>query len=351
LYCISRPQDWKLLVNGVQKASGFLNGCVSRSQAETFNVSSPLKGGDTVDLQVYEDTTAPFGFFVGTTMNISATNPTATTLASSLNPSVFGQNVTLTATVTSNAGTPTGTVQFNDGQASLGTATLNGGVASVSVSTLAVGSHAISAVYQPDSGNFAGSASAVLAQSVTNASFTISANPTSATLRAGQSGLFAISVNPVGQFSGTIGFSCSGLPSLAQCQFNPSTVTLNGTTALTMNLTLTTAGSNTGSVGMLKPGTNGTHYARSLGLSTIALPGIVVLGIGLRRKKLVASFVITFVIIGLVSCGGNGGGTTITPTSQPTTPAGSYPVVVTATSTGASGAISTQVTLNIAVTQ
>jgi hypothetical protein len=37
---------------------------------------------------------------------------TSTGLASSLNPSVVGQTVTFTATVTSTGGTPTGTVQF-----------------------------------------------------------------------------------------------------------------------------------------------------------------------------------------------------------------------------------------------
>jgi len=71
-FCNSRPQDWRLLVNGVQKASGYLNGCVSRSEAETFDVFIPLSAGDTVDLQLYEDPTSPFGFFVGTNMTISA---------------------------------------------------------------------------------------------------------------------------------------------------------------------------------------------------------------------------------------------------------------------------------------
>src|SRR6185503_17847710 len=44
----------------------------------------------------------------------------STTLVSSPDPSVFGQSVTLTATVTGSQGTPTGSVQFFDGVTSLG---------------------------------------------------------------------------------------------------------------------------------------------------------------------------------------------------------------------------------------
>src|SRR5205807_1992402 len=58
----------------------------------------------------------------------------STALASSVNPSVFGQNVTFTATVTANSpgsGTPGGTVTFFDGASSLGTGSLGGGTASI----------------------------------------------------------------------------------------------------------------------------------------------------------------------------------------------------------------------------
>ena len=53
---------------------------------------------------------------------------TTTTLTSSANPSVYGQAVTFTATVTADspgAGTPTGTVTFKEGSTILGTATLD----------------------------------------------------------------------------------------------------------------------------------------------------------------------------------------------------------------------------------
>lgn len=88
---------------------------------------------------------------------------TTTTLAASLNPSVFGQAVTFTATV--NGADPTGTVQINDGATALANATLSGGVAVFTTSALAVGSHPITAAYAGDAAN-AASTSAVLTQIV-----------------------------------------------------------------------------------------------------------------------------------------------------------------------------------------
>src|SRR6266446_202299 len=76
----------------------------------------------------------------------------ATAVSSSANPSNSGQNVTFTATVTSSAGSPTGTVQFKDGGTNLGSPqTLNGsGVATFSTSSLIAGLHTITADYNGD---------------------------------------------------------------------------------------------------------------------------------------------------------------------------------------------------------
>src|SRR5262249_23075516 len=65
--------------------------------------------------------------------------------------SVFGQNVTFTASVSANlpgAGTPTGRVTFTDtfgGTKTLGTALLTGGVALFTINSLTVGNHTIMA--------------------------------------------------------------------------------------------------------------------------------------------------------------------------------------------------------------
>ncbi|WP_344181717.1 Ig-like domain-containing protein, partial [Streptantibioticus ferralitis] len=98
--------------------------------------------------------------------------PTTTVLVSTPEPSVFGQTKTLTATVTSSVGTPTGTVTFFDGGTPIGSATLNGsGVGTITTSTLAVGTHAMTAGYGGDT-NFAPSTSAVDNQTVNKADTT-----------------------------------------------------------------------------------------------------------------------------------------------------------------------------------
>lgn len=102
---------------------------------------------------------------------------TTTTLASSANPSTYGDIVVFTATVTSGA---TGTVTFKDGSTVLGTGTLSGGTASFSTSLLSVGNHSITAIYEGDA-NYATSTSSALTQVVdqiaTTTAVVSSANP------------------------------------------------------------------------------------------------------------------------------------------------------------------------------
>jgi hypothetical protein len=98
---------------------------------------------------------------------------TTTALTSDINPSTLGQSVTFTATVSSAAGTPTGSVDFKEGAATLGSGTLNGsGVATFSTSSLSAGSHDIKAVYVGDT-NFGGSTSGTLTQQVNAPAFSI----------------------------------------------------------------------------------------------------------------------------------------------------------------------------------
>jgi LPXTG-site transpeptidase (sortase) family protein len=135
---------------------------------------------------------------------------TTTAVTSNINPSVFGQAVTFTATVNSSAGTPTGTVEFFDGVTSLGTGTLNGsGKTTLSTSALAVGAHNIMAVYGADT-NFSGSASSLLTQNINQASTTTSVVSSSNPSVMGESVTFTATVTAVtpgaGAPTGTVGF-------------------------------------------------------------------------------------------------------------------------------------------------
>ena len=131
---------------------------------------------------------------------------TTTALGSAPNPSVFGQNVTFTATVavtSPGSGTPTGTVTFSEGSTTLGTGSLNGsGQATYATSTLSIGSHTVTASYGGDT-NFTGSTSGSVAQMVNKVSTTTTVASSNNPSVAGQSVTFTASVAPVAPGSGT----------------------------------------------------------------------------------------------------------------------------------------------------
>ncbi|MDB5352689.1 MAG: hypothetical protein JWN86_3936 [Planctomycetota bacterium] len=139
-----------------------------------------------------------------TSVEVDQANTTAT-LTSSDDPSVFGQSVTFTATISAvapGAGIPSGTVTFMDGSTSLGTGTLDeDGVASLVSSSLVSASHTITAIYSGDT-NFAGSASSGMPQDVcqvdTVTTVFSSANPSVF----GQSVTFTAFVSPLSPGSG-----------------------------------------------------------------------------------------------------------------------------------------------------
>ena len=103
--------------------------------------------------------------------------PSTTSLSSSVTSTIFGDNVTFTATVNSGA---TGTVTFNEGSTILGTGTISGTTATFTTSALSVGSHRITAVYGGDN-NYGTSTSNAMSQTVNAGSSTTtlasSANP------------------------------------------------------------------------------------------------------------------------------------------------------------------------------
>ena len=126
------------------------------------------------------------------------------TPSSSANPSVFGQSVVVTATVSAaapGAGTPTGAVTFSDGVTSLGSANLANGQASFTLSAPGIGSHSITANYAGD-GNFSSSSSTV-AQTVNKASTStaLTSSPNPSTIS--QSVTFTAAVTVVAPGAGT----------------------------------------------------------------------------------------------------------------------------------------------------
>jgi len=178
------------------------NGNGTFQAAKSYNIGSTpasiavgdFNGDGRTDLAVADNT---LSVLLG-----AVVNPTTTTLASSPNPSSFGQNVTLTATVS--PATATGTVTFYHGSTAMGTGPVNGGVATLPVSTLSVGLHSLTATYSGDSYDLT-STSHAITQTVNQASTTTglasSPNPSSV----GQNVTLTATVSPATS-TGTVTF-------------------------------------------------------------------------------------------------------------------------------------------------
>jgi hypothetical protein len=128
------------------------------------------------------DLVSPAGSGGGSQAPSDPGQPTSTSLTSSSNPSSPGQEITFTATVFADGGTPTGTVEFDSGSVELGTAAssvVNGqDQATFSMDTLSAGTHSLVAVYNGDT-NYSSSTSAAVQQAVdaTDTTTTLSAAP------------------------------------------------------------------------------------------------------------------------------------------------------------------------------
>jgi subtilase family serine protease len=268
--------------------------------------------------------------------------PSATMLASSINPSVGGLSATFTATVTSTAGgTPTGTVAFSDGATSLGTGALSAGVATFTTSSLSMGSHSITASYGGDT-NFAASTSSALSQAVNIAAFA----PVSgtATVTAGQSVMINLTIYAASGSNLSLMLSCGSLPLKASCTFSPNPVVSPGPTGTPVTLTFSTMSS-----GLPANPTNRSPWPwGALGFSA-ALAALCAAGmIQLRhvpRHRLAFGMCICVIALASVLIGCGGGGYSTGPPPYTGTPKGT----ATFTVTGVSGAttISTPVSVTV----
>jgi Bacterial Ig-like domain (group 3)/FG-GAP-like repeat/Divergent InlB B-repeat domain len=136
---------------------------------------------------------------------------TTTSLGTSPNPSTFGQSVTMTATVTSLAGIPGGSVSFFDGVTNIGTQPLNASGIATLTAPLTTGSHSITASYAGN-GSFLTSTSAPVTQTVNKATTSTSVSSSRNPAVAGQIVTFtSLVTSTAGVPTGTVTFKDGGL--------------------------------------------------------------------------------------------------------------------------------------------
>lgn len=142
----------------------------------------------------------------------------------------------------------------------------------------------------------------------TVANYTIAVDSKTTTVTAGSEATFTFTITPSNHYNGTITFSCGTLPSLATCTFNPTSVTLDGSTPVTVTLTLSTAAASTPSNSGIR---RGAVIPRKI--SAVLLPiGIGLFGLmfvgGLRKRNRwsgVALGLIVVTVLLWVACGGS----------------------------------------------
>jgi hypothetical protein len=141
----------------------------------------------------------------GSSLTLITDSTTTTSISSSANPSVVGQSVTFTATVSANAsgvGSPTGTVTFTLDGTAQAPVPLSGGQATLTVSNLSIGSHTVSAAYNP-TGFFLARSSAILTQTVNQANTTTAVSSSVNPSNVGQAVIFTATVTVVAPGAGT----------------------------------------------------------------------------------------------------------------------------------------------------
>jgi hypothetical protein len=197
-----------------------------------------------------------------------------------------------------------------------------------------------------------GGISAAISFTVANYSVTGPSSPSSVT--AGQTANFALNVASVdGTFSNPVTFGISPLtplPADATVSFAPSATITPGTTPQTVTLSITTMPHTAASVIHFPRGPlSGLPLLCLLGMG-FALVGFWVRASDGRMQRLAPQLLLVLLLVsaaGLVACGAVGAGPSSPPQLNPATgtPAGTYPITVTATSGGVSH--STTVTLTV----
>jgi len=256
-------------------------------------------------------------------------------LMSSAPAATVTSSITFTATVSSSAGTPSGSVSFYDGTMLLGTGTLARGVVTFTTSSLPVGVLSITAAYGGDT-NFSALSSSGLTETVT-AAYTVVAPTTPVPVAPGAAAVINITVPPLGgPFNSVVTLSATGLPPGATAAFNPPTVTpgsAGAATVLTIQLAAVTASTPAGTIPAQRRRLPGGPFSLAF----------VMVGAVLGRKRLSRGLLLVLLVAGLgttiLLLTGCGGGFA----ASPSTRAGDYRITVTGTS--GSFHTSTRVTL------
>ena len=240
---------------------------------------------------------------------------------------------------------PVGSVVFTvDGALQPAVTVNNSGIATLpsAVSNpLAVGSHTIDATYTSSSLGFGNSvATRIFSVSQIPPSVTIAPSAGSLSVAPGSSVTDTLTITSVGGYAGALQFSCTNLPQNATCSFQPSTVTLSGTSGpQTAVVTIQAAG---GTAALHRPISFTAQGSPARLAAAFWAPGLLVIALASRKRRISSHWLVALALLAgtlvVSGCGGGGSSTTgappNTPPSTPATPAGTSTVQITASAAG-----------------
>jgi hypothetical protein len=177
----------------------------------------------------------------------------------------------------------------------------------------------------------------------TGSDFRITSSSNSATVTAGTTASYSVTVASVGgTFSNAVKLSCSGAPAKTTCSLSTTSVT-PGSSSAAVTITVNTT-ANSAELATSRTGGSPPIYALWMQLPGFGLVGLTLLGTNRRAKKL-ALLIALFLLVGaLLFMSACAGGTGIAPQHQGTTP-GTYIITV----SGASGSLQHSVPLTLTV--
>jgi hypothetical protein len=240
--------------------------------------------------------------------------------------------ITITATIGSSVSTiysgPLTTITFfRNGEQIGDPQPVVGNTASIE-STFPVGTYQITATYNGNLFLFPSTSAAQTLTSV-NPVFTFTPIVTSMAVAQGQTALNSFNITTQGRYTGTVTFSCSGLPANAACVFSPTSLTVGTDSYNTVALSIVTAATQ---ASISHPANPASRRTLPLYCFVPFAFGVVLLG---RKKSVALSSILLLAVVltGMLLATGCSGGNNAAQAQATLTPAGSYTVTVTATGT------------------
>jgi hypothetical protein len=171
--------------------------------------------------------------------------------------------------------------------------------------------------------------------------FSLLVVPATASVNAGQSATYTLSVSPINSFSQLVNLTCIGVPATISCSINPSSVTLDGRNTSTPSVAITTTGpaATAGGMGPLltappsqTPGLRGWFWLLAL---------IMASTLTIARRRVRLRFAVTALFVLLWAACSVGGKTTTG------TPSGTYQIQIQGTM--ANGSLTHSISVGLVV--